>query len=273
MHAAGRNWLVYTPEMSQERPRTPNSVDADLQAKIWERNVPARVLPGLFFRKIWNQYVRNKLSPLELVPAASSDGLVFYDFADPLLYGGGTVHAPDFLRTIFQLRLGPVDRLCDFCAGTGYIGFSLLAKGLCKTLCCVDRDKASINAVKLTATVNEISDRVITYISDGLKDVPQTEKWDLLVANPPQLLFRNDSDHDTRFTFDPDWQLHRSTYSMLKNYMKPGGHAIFLEARYETSAETFAPMVEAGGGKILAEVPARDFRGREDDRYFLVTQW
>jgi len=32
-------------------------------------------------------------------------------------------------------------------------------------------------------------------------------------------------------------------------------------------------MIEAGGGKIVAEIPAKDFRGREDDRYFVVTQW
>jgi hypothetical protein len=259
--------------MSQERPRIPNAIDVDLQAKIWEHNIPAQVLPRIFFRNIWNKYVARKLDPLQLVPAANCDGLVVYGFENPHLFGGGAIHAPDFLRVILELRLGPVDRLCDFCAGTGYIGFSLFARRFCRTLCCIDVDKRSIDAVQLTATANGITDLVTTFVSDGLNDVPETEKWDLLVCNPPQLQPRVATDVDTAFTFDPDWKLHRNAYSGLKKFMKLGGHAIFLEAKYETSAKTFAPMVEAGGGKIVAEIPAKDFRGREDDRYFVVTQW
>jgi len=223
--------------MSQERSRIPNAVDADLQAEIWEHNIPAQVLPRIFFRSIWN-YVARKLNSLQLVPAANCDGLVVYDFDDPNHFGGGAVHAPDFLRVVLELRLGPVDRLCDFCAGTGYIGFSLLAKRYCKTLCCIDVDKRSIDAVQLTATTNEITDLVTTYVSDGLENVPTTEEWDLLVCNPPQLQPRVATDVDTAFTFDPEWKLHRNAYSSLKTFMRPGGHAIFLEAKYETSAKS-----------------------------------
>jgi methylase of polypeptide subunit release factors len=190
-----------------------------------------------------------------------------------MLFGGGAVHAPDFLKVLLELRLGPCERLCDFCAGVGYIGYSLLAKRFCKTLCCVDLNARAIEAARFTAKGNGIEELVTMYVSDGLEQVPESERWDLIVCNPPQLLPRVQTDNDTVMTFDPEWRLHRKLYSNLKKHMKPGAHAIVMGARYETNAKTFQPMIEAGGGSVVAEIPAKDFRGREDDRYFLVTKW
>src|SRR4051812_18579215 len=111
--------------MPSERPnRIPNSIDLEVESKIWERRLSSESPAAE------NRY--------KLQPAANFDGLIVFDFADPMLFGGGTVHAPDFLRVLIQLRLGPCERLCDFCSGVGYIGFSLFARNSCKTLCCVD---------------------------------------------------------------------------------------------------------------------------------------
>ncbi|MCU1309256.1 MAG: hypothetical protein JWO20_381 [Candidatus Angelobacter sp.] len=259
--------------MSSENRPIPNSIDAEIEARIWERKIPGRLLPRLFFRKVWNRYFDKNSKSLRLEPAVDFDGLVVFDFVDSRLFGGGTVHGPDFLRVLLELQLGSCDRICDFCCGVGYIGYSLLARRFCKTLCFIDLNGDAIDAANFNAKFNGLDDVVTSYVSDGLEQVPENEKWDLVVCNPPQLLPRVQTDCDTRFTFDPEWRLHRKFYSSLKKYMKPGGHAVLLGARYESNASTFEPMVKQGGGKIVAEVPARDFRGREDDRYFLVTEW
>src|SRR5206468_1134676 len=83
--------------------------------------------------------------------------------------------------------------------------------------------------------------------------VPEGERWDVVVCNPPQLLPRVLTDTDTAVTFDPEWRLHRNFYSNLKRFTKPGGHAIVLGARYETSGKTFESMISAGGGKLVIE--------------------
>jgi hypothetical protein len=245
--------------MPREPHHVPNSLDIEIETKIWGRKSRASTPDGA--------------DRFKLEPAANYDGLVVFDFADSTLFGGGTVHAPDFLRVLIQLRLGPCKRLCDFCCGVGYIGFSLLARNFCSTLCCVDLNPKYIEAVETSATFNAITDRVSTYVSDGLNQVPDNERWDLVVCNPPQLLPRVTTDSDTAVTFDPEWRLHRNFYSKLKPHMTAGGHAVVMGARYETSAKTFEPIISEGGGRIIAELPAKDYRGREDDRYFLVTQW
>ncbi|MCU1285369.1 MAG: hypothetical protein JWO13_1719 [Acidobacteriales bacterium] len=252
--------LIYTRGMPPER--IPNAIDPQLEARIWERR-----------RRFAAEPFQTDGDGYKLEPAVDYDGLVVFDFADPMLFGGGAVHAPDFLRALMQLRIGPCERLCDFCGGVGYIGYSLLSRRFCKTLCFVDLNARAIDAVNFTARHNGIENLVTTYVSDALDQVPENERWDLVVCNPPQLLPRVQTDKDTVMTFDPEWRLHRKFYSNLKNYMNPGAHAVVMGARYETTAKTFQPMIEAGGGRVVAEIPAKDFRGAEDDRYFLVTQW
>jgi hypothetical protein len=246
----------------------PNGVDPKTQLAIWERSIPDAALDELLAHKLNG---KRSAESLEFSPAIVYDGLVVFD--SPAFFGGGTVHAPDFLRVLIQFGMAPCERLCEFCSGVGYVGYSLLARRYCHTLCCVDLDTPSIEAVKVTAEFNGISDRVTAYVSDGLGQVPRSERWDIVVCNPPQLLPRVPSDTDTAVTFDPEWRLHRNLYANLKRFMNPRGLAMLMEARYESNASTFESMIKQGGGRIVAEVPAKDFRGREDDRYFLVTEW
>jgi methylase of polypeptide subunit release factors len=255
-------------DLREETSAVANGIDDEAQLRIWERAIPDDAFCELLERKL------KRKSPgqtPEFSPAIAYDGLVVFD--SPTFFGGGTVHAPDFLRVLIELGIGRCERLCDFCSGVGYIGYSLLARRYCKTLCCVDVNAKSIEAVRVTAEFNGVSDLVIGYVSDVLRNVPSDERWDIVVCNPPQLLPRVVTDTDTAITFDPHWHLHRTFYANLKSFMNPGGLAIVMEARYESDATTFEAMIKGGGGRIVAALPAKDFRGREDDRYFLITQW
>lgn len=52
------------------------------------------------------------------------------------LRGGGDIFGQDYLRIVKQL--GKVNRLFEWCSGPGFIGFSLLANGMCDSLCLAD---------------------------------------------------------------------------------------------------------------------------------------
>jgi tRNA1(Val) A37 N6-methylase TrmN6 len=102
------------------------------------------------------------------------------------LDGGGRGFGQDFIPLLQSLGLPRQPRAFEWCAGPGFIGFSLLGHGLCETLCLADINPESESACERTSADNALSDRVSVYCSDNLRDIPKSEQWDLVVSNPPQ---------------------------------------------------------------------------------------
>src|SRR3954468_5200722 len=109
----------------------------------------------------------------------------------PELDGGGMTFGPQYLGVIRQ-KLGRIGHAFEYCAGPGFIGFSLLANGLCDRLTLADVNPEAVEAGRDTIARNHLEDRVKVYLSDCLDQIPATEKWDLVVSNPPHF----DGDHD-----------------------------------------------------------------------------
>ena len=100
------------------------------------------------------------------------------------LDGGGASFGQDYLDFISK-NFPPQQRIFEWCSGPGFIGFSLLAKGLCDTLCLADVNPLAVEACQKTIRLNRLEEKAKVYLSDNLKDIPLFEKWDLVVANPP----------------------------------------------------------------------------------------
>jgi tRNA1(Val) A37 N6-methylase TrmN6 len=101
------------------------------------------------------------------------------------LDGGGRGFGQDFIPLLQHYGLTRQQRVFEWCAGPGFIGFSLLGHGLCDTLCLADINPESVRACQRTIAENALSDRVSVYCSDNLKSIPPEEQWDLVVSNPP----------------------------------------------------------------------------------------
>ena len=100
------------------------------------------------------------------------------------LDGGGTEFGQDFI-SFFKARGMPKQkRVFEWCSGPGFISFSLLAHGFCETLCLADINPDAVASCKRTVRVNKLSDRVSVYQSDNLKNIPRSEKWDLVDQQP-----------------------------------------------------------------------------------------
>jgi len=83
----------------------------------------------------------------------------------PELNGGGMTHGQQFIPVVKRV-CGKVGRAFEFCAGPGFIGFSLLAEGLCRYLCVADANPLAVEALKETVRRNRLIDRVSVYLSD-----------------------------------------------------------------------------------------------------------
>ncbi len=172
------------------------------------------------------------------------------------LEGGGRQYGQDYLGVISK-KLGKVEHVFEYCAGPGFIGFSLLSSGLCAKLTLADINSASVELCRKTVRDNHLEDKVRVFESDCLDSIPETEKWDLVVSNPPHFL--TDSE-DIRLsdirTFDLNLRVHKKLYERVGNFLKPGGSVIIQEngnvSRLGfTRPEDFENMISEGGLKII----------------------
>ncbi|WP_371090244.1 methyltransferase [Bradyrhizobium sp. WSM2254] len=67
------------------------------------------------------------------------------------------------------------------------MGFSMLGHGLCETLCLADINSAAVNCCKNTVKLT-LEDCVSVYESNNLRSIPESERWNLVVSNPPTSL-------------------------------------------------------------------------------------
>jgi hypothetical protein len=160
----------------------------------------------------------------------------------PELDGGGRTFGQDFLPLVRAL-IGPVSRLMEFCAGPGFIGFSLLAHGLCESLVLADVNPAAVTVAQETVRRNRLEDRVRIYLSDGLAGVSDQERVDLVVANPPHFA-RSPTGVPSLLSDDPGWQLHRVFYREIGRFLAPGASVLMQENSEGSRPEDFWPMIE-----------------------------
>lgn len=178
------------------------------------------------------------------------------------LEGGGRGFGQEYIRVIRE-KVGKVDHVFEFCAGPGFIGFSLLAQGLCNRLTLADVNPEAVKVCQKTIDDNHLGDRVFVYLSDCLDSIPETEKWDLVVSNPPHFWTESEEVHsqDIR-TYDLNFRVHKKFYKDIKKFLKPDGSIIIQENGNAnrlgfTRPEDFTSMIEGGGLEIVEVFHAR----------------
>lgn len=145
------------------------------------------------------------------------------------LDGGGRNFGQDFIPVVKDI-FGKVPKICEFGSGPGFIGFSLLAHGLCESLCLIDVNPEAVRMCKKTIDEYKLEDRVSVYLSDGLSDVPSSEKWDLVVSNPPHFMDGSNIPPDLVVrVVDPNFSIHKQFYGDVGKFLKPNGSVLFIE--------------------------------------------
>jgi hypothetical protein len=144
---------------------------------------------------------------------------VFYDTD---LDGGGREFGQDYLCEMNRLYPGKKPgRIYEWCSGPGFIGFSMLAEKMCSSLCLADVNPKAVSACMQTIERNDLQDRVSIYLSDSMRAIPASEKWDLVVGNPPH------SKKKTIYPWGPallyqdiGWKVHRSFYREVGRFQR-----------------------------------------------------
>lgn len=174
------------------------------------------------------------------------------------LDGGGTEiykEVGDLLRLWYPNKFL---RTFEWCSGAGKIGYHLLETGITDSLCLADIHEPAVTAQIQYAENKNITHLVKSYVSDNLNNIPDDEKWDLVVANPPHFVTPIYAwpSLDTRFYVDQDWRLHRDFFANIKKFLLPGAKIFLWEACFGSSVETFRPWFSAAGLRYVNSGPA-----------------
>lgn len=174
------------------------------------------------------------------------------------LDGGGRGFGQDYIPIVSQL-FGKVDTICEFASGPGFIGFSLLAHGLCNKLCLVDINPKAIEICRETIKANHLEGKVTAFVSNSLDQVPAKEKWDLVVSNPPHFGGSFTGRNQDILLIDPKWIIHRKFYQKVKQHLQHSGSVLFVENSQGSSSDTFKKMIYEGNLTFI-----RDFRHKRN---------
>jgi tRNA1(Val) A37 N6-methylase TrmN6 len=184
-----------------------------------------------------------------------------------VLDGGGTDFGQDFIRFFRERRCPQQDRIFEWCAGPGFIGFSLMANGFCKSLCLADINLEAVRAARATVRANNLAERVSVYHSDNLGSIPSREQWNVVVSNPPH--FADDIYAKEIRWYDGGWRLHQAFFRDAKRHLAPNGVIVLQENNQGSTPETFAAMIEAAGLKIAFVQNARPELTAQPHYYYL----
>jgi len=192
----------------------------------------------------------------------------------PHLDGGGRGFGQEFVSAV-KKKIGKVNHIFEFCAGPGFIGFSLMAHNLCNKLTLADINQEAIDACRHTIKSNYLENSVSVYLSDCLESIPKTEKWDLIVSNPPH--WPEDKYLEDITMYDPDFVIHKKFYQNIRKFLKPNGTILMQENGRATRYEDFLPMIEKNGLAIIDVFKAKPpslfeyiIKGKKPSFYYFI---
>ena len=196
----------------------------------------------------------NKDTLLKFATTGQKNIDVFYH---PWLDGGGRYNAKEFCAIIHRkYTTRKFTRCFEWCAGPGFIGFELLDHDVCQTLCLSESYDPSVVCTELTIEENKLEDRVTTYLLKDLSLLPITEKFDLVVANPPHYStamgkVAQATDYTThRLSIDKHWKAHINFFNNIKKHLTDNGVIFLFESHKGSTVDSFNDKIIQAGLQI-----------------------
>jgi len=171
----------------------------------------------------------------------------------------------DLIKQKYADRL-PFDCCYEWCSGPGFIGFAMLAENICKRLVLADINPDAVSLVKRTIERNDLEDCVTVYHSDNLKSIPQDERFDLVVSNPPNYYCLNPLHPSYSYLAgdlrpnDPEWKIHKDFYQNIGSFLNDEA-VLCIEEVDPFATKCYTPNI--GDARPLFGPEPFDIRPRE----------
>ena len=149
--------------------------------------------------------------------------------------GGGSTQYADFIDFFKEKGddLPKYKNCLEWCAGPGFIGYSLLDEEVCQHVTFMDIHEPAIDDARNNAIFNNLTDRTSFYTIDAIHKLPTDLKFDLVVGNPPHSLKASEEWLNNKGLFrlivDLDWKIHEEFFAHITDYLLPGAEVILSE--------------------------------------------
>jgi methylase of polypeptide subunit release factors len=179
--------------------------------------------------------------------------------ADPCSVGKtmeGEQAAEGAIRMIKEKKLTNL-KILDIGCGVGVIGLTIFSRlnseAIVDEVVLSDINFFNLHSLDRTLKLNNFSDqigkKIRYYLSDGLHHIPQTEKFDIIVCNPPHYFNKDNSDEllspGKLGTYDENWSFHSSFYKLCDNFLTDNGEIWFMENTTASAADRFINFIES----------------------------
>ena len=149
--------------------------------------------------------------------------------------GGGSTQYADFIDFFKEKGddLPKYKNCLEWCAGPGFIGYSLLDTEVCQHVTFMDIHEPAIDDARNNAIFNNLTDRTSFHTIDAIHKLPTDLKFDLVVGNPPHSLKASEEWLNNKGLFrlivDLDWKIHEEFFAHITDYLLPGAEVILSE--------------------------------------------
>ena len=177
--------------------------------------------------------------------------------------GGGSTQYADFIDFFKEKGddLPKYKNCLEWCAGPGFIGYSLLDAEVCQHVTFMDIHEPAIEDARNNAIFNNLTDRTSFHTIDAIRKLPTDLKFDLVVANPPHTqtsLVSVPHESLTRLIVDLDWKIHEEFFAHITDYLLPGAEVILSE---NDKIQVFIEMAKKVGLIFEGYKPAKELAG------------
>lgn len=178
--------------------------------------------------------------------------------------GGGDFFALEYMDVIKEWY-GHVDHAFEWCSGPGFIGYSLLATNICNNISFLEKYSPSVDMCQKTKDHSKFKDKINIYLDSSLDNIPSSEKFDLVVGNPPHWGSAEAAKEALNFNFDlveiprlvdilvdQDWEIHKDFFKKIKNHLSKNGKILLQENLTGSNPRHFEDLVKGTGLKVMS---------------------
>jgi len=148
---------------------------------------------------------------------------------DPLFDNGNYTISDELAEYVKQDKVFVCNRILDYCPGFGSIGFDMLGLGVTNNIVFVDTDENPVLNCLETAKQNSVLFYTTGYSIDSIADLPESEKYDIIVA--------------TIGGFDNNQQKYVDFFANIHNYMTLYADVYLVEKEDNPRLKTTNPLL------------------------------
>ena len=102
-------------------------------------------------------------------------------------------------------------------------------------MCLVDSNQVALEYARESLINTHYEKLVTTYNISSIKDLPNEEKFDLIVSNPPhfssEVYWQEHIHHNLKQIYlDPNWSIHTDFFQHIKSHLSDDGVIILQES-------------------------------------------